>query len=218
MEEKYERSLVRIRLHDVSPYTWDSCAEWIDLCASLGLPPLDLFVIPRHEGGPSEKGAGLPKDFVARLKELHASGYPLWIHGWTHDGARGEAEFSGMDPVRVVDRARRALLDWKGAGLPEPHGFCPPCWKMPSAALPALFKLGFRHVDLRFGVARPGAMEWSPALSTWGGRGAFSRFWDRTLPLQKRLLAPFRPRVALHPQDLVGSARRSMEKVLATLL
>src|ERR1035437_2191590 len=218
MEEKYERPLVRIRMHDVSPYTWDACAEWIDLCASLGLPQLDLFVIPRHEGGPSEKGAGLPIEFVRRLRELHSSGYPLWIHGWTHDGPRGDAEFSGMDPVRVVDRARRALLDWKEAELPEPHGFCPPCWKMPSAALPGLFKLGFRHVDLRFGVARPGTMEWSPALSTWGGRGPFSRLWDRTLPFQKRLLAPFRPRVALHPQDLVaGPARRSMEKGLATL-
>jgi predicted deacetylase len=218
MVEKYESPKLRIRLHDVSPYTWDACAEWIDLCASLGLPQLDLFVVPRHGGGPSDKGAGLPPDFLSRLRELHASGYPLWIHGWTHDGPRGEAEFSGMDPVRVVDRARRAMLDWKDAGLPEPHGFCPPCWKMPSASLPALFKLGYRHVDLRFGVARPGAMEWSPALSTWGGTDLFSRIWDRTLPIQKRILAPLHPRVALHPQDLSGPARRSMEKVLATLL
>ena len=219
MEEKYARESIRIRLHDVSPYTWDACVEWIDLCSSLGLPPLDLFVIPRHEGGPSEKGAGLPGEFVGRLLEMHAAGHPLWVHGWTHRGDRGgEAEFSGMDPVRVADRARRALLDWEDAGLPEPVGFCPPSWNLPRGSLPALFKLGFRQVDLRLGVARPGATEWSPALSTWGGDGPLATLWDRTLPMQKRILSPFGVRVALHPQDMSGTGRRSMEMVLATLL
>jgi len=218
MDEKYARGRIRIRLHDVSPYTWDACTEWIDLCASLGLPPLDLFVVPRHDGGPSERGAGLPPSFVQKMHEMHAMGYPLWVHGWTHRGQIGEAEFSGMDSVIVTDRARRALLDWKEAGLPEPEGFCPPCWKMPSRALPPLFKLGFRQVDLRLGVARPGSFEWSPALSSWGGRDLVATLWNRSLPFQKRILRPFRIRVALHPQDLSGPGRRQMENVLATLL
>ena len=218
MEEKYAGAKVRIRLHDVSPYTWDACAEWIELCTSLGLPPLDLFVIPRHEGGPSDRGAGLPPDFVKRLLGLRAAGHPLWIHGWTHRAAFGDGEFSGMDPVLVAERARRALLDWKEAGLPEPAGFCPPRWAMPSAALPAIFQLGFKQVDLRLSVARPGETEWSPSISSWGGRGFLAGLWDRTLPLQRRILSPFHVRVALHPSDLAGPARRGMEKVLATLL
>lgn len=218
MPERYERTRVRIRLHDVSPFTWDSCLEWIDLCASLGLPPLDLFVVPRHEGGASDRGAGLPPEFTRRLKALRNAGHPLWIHGWTHRGLRGEGEFAGMAPVEVVDRARRALLDWRAAGLPEPEGFCAPCWAMPSSAIPHLFRLGFGQVDLRLGVARPGEMEWSPALSSWGGRSRFANLWNRSLPFQKRILSPFPVRVVLHPQDLSGPARRSMEQVLAALL
>jgi hypothetical protein len=57
-----------------------------------------------------------------------------------------------------------------------------------------------------------------PTIATWGGRSGFAEIWDRTLPFQNRLLRPFRVRVALHPQDLSGSARRCMENVLATLL
>jgi predicted deacetylase len=217
MEERYQRG--RIHLHDVSPYTWDACAEWIELCASLGLPPLDLFVIPRHEGGPSDRGAGLPADFVKRLRALRNAGHPLWIHGWTHrnpDG--GEGEFSGMDPVQVADRSRRALLDWKAAGLPDPEGFCPPRWDIPSEALPSLFQMGFKQVDLRMGVARPGEMDWSPAISTWGRSGWISNAWNLSLPAQRWMMGPLSPRVVLHPQDVHGTARRAMERVLAALI
>src|SRR5574344_2143187 len=108
MTEKYQGcgGDVRIRLHDVSPLTWDSCAEWIDLCASLRLPPLDLLVVPRHEGGPASRGAGLPRDFVQRLLRLKGEGYGLWIHGWTRRADVDGAEFAGLDPVVVADRAR----------------------------------------------------------------------------------------------------------------
>lgn len=220
MPEKYLKHdrEVRIRLHDVSPLTWDACAEWIDLCASLRLPPLDLLVVPRHEGGPASRGAGLPRDFVKKLLKLKEEGYGLWIHGWTHRADVDEAEFAGVDPVVVVDRARRAVLDWKEAGLPKPEGFCPPCWKMPSSAIAPLFQLGFPQIDLRFGVAMPSGMRWSPVLSSWGGEHLLARLWNRSLVWQMRLLQPFERRVALHPQDLEGSARRPMENVLARLL
>ncbi|HNY29636.1 MAG TPA: DUF2334 domain-containing protein [Fibrobacteria bacterium] len=218
MEERYATNKVRIRLHDVSPLTWDACLEWIELCASLGLPPIDLFVIPRHEGGPASRGAGLPEDFVRRLRELHGKGHPLWIHGWTHRGEDSEREFLGMEAVEAADRARRALLDWRQAKLPEPTGFCPPCWIFPMAALPSVFQMGYKVVDLRFGEATPGRMLRSAAISTWGGNGLWARTWNRTLPLQKRLLGPVPTRIALHPQDLQGRGRRSMEKVLASLI
>lgn len=209
---------MQIRLHDVSPLTWDACAEWIDLCASLHLPPLDLLVVPRHEGGPADRGAGLPRDFVKRLVKLKEQGCGLWIHGWTHRADVDEAEFAGMDAVMVADRARRALLDWKEAGLPKPEGFCPPCWKMTSEAVWLLLKLGFPEVDLRFGVASPGRMKWSPVLSSWGGESLLARLWNRSLMAQRRIFSPLSLRVALHPQDLSGSARRPMENVLASLL
>lgn len=220
MEEKYQNSSVRIRLHDVSPLTWDACSEWIELCASLRLPMPDLLVVPRHEGGPADRGAGLPRDFVKRLLKLKEKGHTLWIHGWTHRADIDEAEFAGLDAVMVADRARRALLDWKQAGLPKPEGFCPPCWKMPSDSVGALFRLGFAQVDLRFGVAVPGEMLWSPVISSWGGESLLARTWNRSLPAQRKLLAPLPlgMRVALHPQDLTGSARRPMENVLASLL
>lgn len=218
MEERYAPTKVKIRLHDVSPLTWDACLEWIELCASLGLPPIDLFVIPRHEGGPASRGAGLPKDFVRKLRELHGQGHPLWIHGWTHSRGDSDREFEGMDAVEVADRSRRALLDWREAKLPEPAGFCPPCWIFPLSALPSLFQQGYRVVDLRFGEATPGRTFRSPAISTWGGNGLWARFWSRTLPWQRRLLAPLPTRIALHPQDLRSPHRRSMEHVLASLL
>lgn len=176
--------------------------------------------MPRHEGGPADRGAGLPRDFVKRLLKLKEKGHTLWIHGWTHRADVDEAEFAGLDAVMVADRARRALLDWKQAGLPKPEGFCPPCWKMPSESVGALFKLGFAQVDLRFGVAVPGEMLWSPVISSWGGESLLARTWNRSLPAQRKLLGPLpmRLRVALHPQDLTGSARRPMENVLASLL
>lgn len=207
-----------IRLHDVSPLTWDACSEWIELCASLRLSPPDLLVVPRHEGGPADRGAGLPREFVKRLLKLKDQGHALWVHGWTHRADVDEAEFAGLDSVMVADRARRALLDWKEAGLPKPEGFCPPCWKMPSDTVGALFKLGFPQVDLRFGVAVPGQMKWSPVLSSWGSEAFLARMWNRSLTLQRRLFTAFTVRVALHPQDLTGSARRPMENVLASLL
>ena len=218
MEQKYPSKGVRIRLHDVSPLTWDACSEWIELCASLHLPMPDLLVVPRHEGGPADRGAGLPKDFVKKLLQLKELGHKLWIHGWTHRADIDDAELAGLDPVVVADRARRALLDWKDAGLPKPEGFCPPCWKMTYNALGPLFKLGYDEVDLRFGVAYPGGMRWSPVLSSWGGESLLARSWNRTLVMQRRLFKPFSVRVALHPQDLTGSARRPMENVLASLL
>ena len=220
MDQKYQHQGVRIRLHDVSPLTWDACSEWIELCASLRLPTPDLLVVPRHEGGPADRGAGLPKDFVKRLLKLKAQGHALWIHGWTHRADIDEAEFAGMDSVVVADRARRALLDWKESGLPKPEGFCPPCWKMTNEAVGALFKLGFPEVDLRFGVATPGAMKWSPVLTSWGGETLLARTWNKSLVLQRRFFKPLPlpVRVALHPQDLTGSARRPMENVLASLL
>lgn len=218
MEERYARVDIRIRLHDVSPLTWDGCVEWIELCSSLGLPPIDLFVIPRHEGGPSHRGAGLPPEFVAKLNKLHKAGHALWIHGWSHRGPDGEAEFAGMGAVGVVNHARRALLDWREAKLPDPAGFCPPCWVMPGDALPGLFQLGFAQVDLRLGVARPGSMERSIALSTWGGTSLFARAWNRTIPWQRRLFSAFPMRIALHPQDIYDKSRLSMERVLASFL
>lgn len=175
-------------------------------------------MVPRHEGGPADRGAGLPRDFVKLLLKLKQEGCGLWIHGWTHRADVDQAEFAGVDPVIVVDRARRALLDWKDAGLPKPDGFCPPCWKMSSEAVEPLFKLGFPQVDLRFGVARPGGTQRSPVLSSWGGEHLWARIWNRSLVLQTRLFRPLPIRVALHPEDLTGSARRPMEKVLDSLL
>lgn len=216
MQQRYPRGRAIVRLHDVSPYTWDSCLEWIELCRLLMLPPVELFVIPRHEGGPGEAGAGLPKDFVARLRDLHAQGHRLWVHGWTHRGERGEDEFSGLDVVHAVDRARRAMNDWKAAGLPEPDGFCPPCWRLAAQALPGICRLGYREIDLRLGVWSPDGLRISPAVSSWGGKGALARLWDRSLVRQDEILraSGLPRRIVLHPQDIDGPSRGTLETVL----
>jgi len=216
MHTRYPRGQSVIRLHDVSPLTWDACQEWIELGRLLSLPPMDLFVIPRHEGGPLDHGAGLPRDFVNRLKELQALGHRLWVHGWTHRGEETEDEFAGLDAVHAADRARRALNDWKAAGLPDPDGFCPPCWRMTKQALPAIARLGFPEIDLRFGVWSPAGFRLSPALSSWGGNLIMASLWDRSLVRQDRLLRMSRlpRRVVLHPQDLDGAARSSLETIL----
>jgi len=217
MHHRYPRGRAAIRLHDVSPLTWDACQEWIELGRLLSLPPMDLFVIPRHEGGPLDRGAGLPKDFVARLKELQAQGHHLWVHGWTHRADDGtEAEFAGLDAVHAADRARRALNDWKVAGLPDPDGFCPPCWKLSKQSLPAISRLGFAQVDLRMGVWTPDGLRVSPALSSWGGYGLLASLWDRALIRQDTLLraSGLPRRVVLHPQDLDGPSRSTLETIL----
>lgn len=216
MHHRYPRGRAIVRLHDVSPYTWDSCLEWIELGRLLMIPPIELFVIPRHEGGPGDPGAGLPRDFVAKLKDLHAQGHRLWIHGWTHRGERGEDEFSKLDVVHAVDRARRALNDWKAAGLPEPDGFCPPCWRMAKQALPGIARLGYKEVDLRMGVWSPDGLRVSPALSSWGGRGPVAALWDRSLVRQDDVLraSGLPRRVVLHPQDIDGPSRYALETIL----
>lgn len=220
MDESYAKRRLRIRLHDVSPLTWDACAEWIDLCRLLALPPPDLLVVPRHEGGPAQRGIGLPRDFVRRLKELSGQGHALWIHGWTHRSERGrEAEFAGLDAVHAADRIRRALRDWRDAGLPEPVGFCPPCWTIPREAVPMALRMGFPRVDLRWGDATPEGLEFAPVLSSWGGTGRVAACWDSWLPLQRRVLGTVLPllRVALHPQDLDTQARLPLQRILHAL-
>lgn len=217
MHTRYPRGRAHIRLHDVSPLTWDACVEWIELGRLLSLPPMDLFVIPRHEGGPLDRGAGLPKEFVARLKELHGEGHRLWVHGWTHRAeGGGEDEFADLDAVHATDRARRALNDWKAAGLPAPDGFCPPCWRMSKAALPSICRLGFPEVDLRMGVWSPEGLRVSPALSSWGGFGMVARVWDKALVRQDTLLraSGLPRRIVLHPQDLEGPSRATLETIL----
>ncbi|MCB9495732.1 MAG: DUF2334 domain-containing protein [Fibrobacteria bacterium] len=201
----------------MSPLTWDACMEWIDLGRLLSLPPMDLFVIPRHEGGPLDRGAGLPREFVGKLRDLHGQGHRLWIHGWTHRGEKGEDEFADMDAVHAVDRVRRALNDWKASGLPDPDGFCPPCWAIAKQALPGICRLGLREIDLRMGVWSPEGLRISPALSSWGGGASLvASAWDRTLVRQDSLLraSGLPRRVVLHPQDLDGPSRGPLETIL----
>ncbi len=205
-------------IHDVSP-RFEKQVEALTerLSRLLGGPRFAMLVVPDHW---SEAPIAGNRAFARRLRDWHASGIEMFVHGWFHrDDSRhqgatgfkarhmtaGEGEFLGLDRATALDRMRRgrALIeDIIGA---EVAGFIAPAWLYGPGALAALGEAGFV-------IAEDHMRVWSPAsgqalaggpVVTWASRSptriasslafaALARHALRPMPIV---------RIAVHPGD-----------------
>lgn len=223
-------------IHDVSPRFLAPVDRLADrLAGLLGGPRFAMLVVPNHWG--VAPIAGDPA-FRARLRDWHAAGVEMFVHGWYHrDEARhtggvatfkarhmtaGEGEFLGLDRDEALRRMRdgKALLeDLLGAPV---AGFVAPAWLYGPGAFAALGEAGFT-------VAEDHMRVWSPLTGKTLARGPVltwaSRSWPRIASslvfaaLARRALAALPTvRVAVHPGDnsvpsLLDSIDRSFRRL-----
>ena len=202
-------------IHDVSPrfeVEVDRLAE--RLTALLGAPRFAMLVVPDHWGAApiAENRA-----FHARLRDWHASGIEMFVHGWFHrdDNATagfkarhmtaGEGEFLGLDRLTALDRMRRGravIEDIIGA---EVAGFVAPAWLYGPGAHAALGDAGFA-------IAEDHMKVWSPITGRTLARGPVITWASRSraritsslafAALARHALASMRTvRIAVHPGD-----------------
>lgn len=206
-------------IHDVSPRFSDQIDRLADrLARHLGEPRFAMLVVPDHWGEAPIAGN---RAFHARMRDWHATGVELFVHGWFHrDDSRhagaatgfkarhmtaGEGEFLGLDGEEALDRMRRgrALIeDIVGA---EVAGFIAPAWLYGPGALAALSTAGFA-------IAEDHLRVWSPLDGRVLARGPVVTWASRSqgriassiafAALARHALAPMRTvRVAVHPGD-----------------
>jgi len=218
MAPKYQHFL-RVELHDVWPSLQDGCRRWLDACRAAP-EKVDLLVVPRRGGDLSRPGEGLPESFCAWLREREALGNVLWLHGLTHDAPDGsDAEFRRLDPEEIRQRLELGRRDWNESGLAPFAGFCPPCWKASCNLSQVAAQEGLRATASRWGLRENGTFRLCPAITSFGGNGLLAWLWNRSLPLQVRLLElggiPWR--LVLHPQDHGTAASKPLTNLLQNL-
>jgi predicted deacetylase len=224
-------------IHDVSPRFSDQVDRLAErLARHLGGPRFAMLVVPDHWGDAPIAG---DRAFHARLRDWHAAGIDLFVHGWFHrDDSRhagaaagfkarhmtaGEGEFLGLDEDEALDRMRRgrALIeDIVGA---EVAGFVAPAWLYGPGALAALATAGFA-------IAEDHLRVWAPADGRVLARGPVVTWASRSrgriassiafAALARHALAPLRTvRVAVHPGDTgVPRLLDSIDAAFARLL
>lgn len=211
-------------IHDVSPRFADPVDRLADrLSGLLGGPRFAMLVVPDHWG---VAPIAADKGFQARLRDWHASGVEMFVHGWYHrdetrhaDAATafkarhltaGEGEFLGLDHIDALDRMRRgrALIeDIIGAPV---AGFVAPAWLYGPGALGALAPAGFA-------IAEDHMKVWSPTggmvlargpVVTWASRSP-RRIASSLLfaSIARNTLGPLATaRIAVHPGDVTVPA------------
>ncbi|MBO9376343.1 DUF2334 domain-containing protein [Sphingomonas histidinilytica] len=224
-------------IHDVSPRFAGQVDRLADrLAHHLGGPRFAMLVVPDHWG---EAPIAHDRAFHARLRDWHAAGIELFVHGWFHrDDSRhagaaagfkarhmtaGEGEFLGLGEDEALDRMRRgrALIeDIVGAGV---AGFVAPAWLYGPGAIAALGTAGFAIAEDHLRVWSPvdGRVLTRGPVVTWAsrsrGRIASSIAFAA---LARHALAPMRTvRVAVHPGDTgVPRLLDSIDAAFARLL
>ena len=223
-------------IHDVGPRFIDA----VDLLAErltqrLGGPHFALLVVPDHWG---IAPIAADRSFHRRLREWHAQGAELFVHGWYHrddlsHGGRaafkarhmtaGEGEFLGLDHATALARMRAGKVlieDIIGAAV---TGFVAPAWLYGPGARSALAEVGFALAEdhLRVWSPRDGAVLARGPVVTWASRSRGRIASSRAFALLARhALAPAQVvRVAVHPGDAqVPSLLASIDKTLVRLM
>jgi predicted deacetylase len=224
-------------IHDVSPRFLDAVDGLADqLARHLGGPRFAMLVVPDHWGG-----APIAHDtsFHRRLRDWHASGAEIFVHGWyhrddaTHVGrlagikarhmTAGEGEFLGLDHAEALRRmtaGKTMIEDIIGGPV---AGFVAPAWLYGPGALGALRDAGFALAEDHMRVWRPGdgtVLTRGPVV-TWASRSqpriASSLFFAG---LARHALAPMKTvRVAVHPGDMrVAALRHSIDRTFGRLM
>ena len=223
-------------IHDVSPRFQDAVDRLADrLAGHLGGPRFAMLVVPDHWGEAPIEG---DRAFHARLRDWHAAGVEMFVHGWFHrDEARhpggvaafkarhmtaGEGEFLGLDHGAALQRMRdgKALIE-DILGAPT-TGFVAPAWLYGDGAMAAL-------ADAGFPIAEDHMRVWSPATGrtlargpviTWASRSrariASSLFFAG---IARHALRPMKTvRIAVHPGDVsVPSLLDSIDATVSRL-
>ena len=223
-------------IHDVSPRFLDPVDRLADkLAGHLGGPRFAMLVVPDHWGeAPIAGDAG----FRARLRDWHAAGVEMFVHGWYHrdDAAHsgsvasfkarhmtaGEGEFLGLARGEALRRMRegRALIeDILSAPV---AGFIAPAWLYGPGAMAALGEAGFAIAEDHMRVWSPltgGTLARGPVL-TWASRSRsriagsllFSGLAGRALGRMQTV------RIAVHPGDAsVPSLLESIDRAFVRL-
>ncbi len=207
-------------IHDVSPRFIDEVDRLADrLVRRLGSPRFAMLVVPDHWGkAPIAQDAA----FHRRLRDWHASGIEIFVHGWFHrDEIRhaggvatfkarhmtaGEGEFLGLDR----DEALRRMIGGKALieniiGAPT-DGFVAPAWLYGPGAMEALPHTGFAIAEDHMRVWSPitGEVLARGPVLTWASRSrariASSLFFAG---IARHALAPLKTvRIAVHPGDV----------------
>lgn len=206
-------------IHDVSPRFEGAVDGLADrLGRLLGGPRFAMLVVPDHWGEAPIAGN---RAFHARLRDWHAAGIEMFVHGWfhrddsRHEGAAagfkarhmtaGEGEFLGLDHATALDRMRRGramIEDIIGAPV---TGFIAPAWLYGPGALDALGDAGFALAEDHMRVWSPvsGRVLTRGPVVTWASRSPARIASSLAFAaLAARALAPVRTvRVAVHPGD-----------------
>jgi len=223
-------------IHDVGPRFVTQVDHLADrLAALIGGPRFALLVVPDHWGEAPIAG---DRDFARRLRDWHAAGAEIFVHGWYHrdDAAhRGlaafkarymtarEGEFLGLDRAAAharMEAGKTLIEDIIGAPV---AGFIAPAWLYGPGAMAALKDSGFALAEDHMRVWRPAdgrPLARGPVIS-WASRSP-TRIVGSLLfaAMAPRLLAPLPVvRVAVHPGDTtVPALLASIDRTVTALL
>ncbi len=215
-----------LSIHDVTPAWEPEIEAALRLAARFGARPA-LLVVPDHHG--AWPLADHPR-FCARLRELHAAGHEILLHGYYHQSrpeaprggdvaagrprglarffaqrvvSAGEAEFSDVTRAEAAARLDQGLRALADAGL-APSGFVPPAWSMPRWLLGLLGERGLAYTEDHLFVYDPVRGRSRPSVVLNFASRTPARLWSSVAYCRVgragRALTP--ARIALHPGDL----------------
>ncbi len=212
-----ERALV-VSVHDVSPWTRNSCDRILRELGEIGVGATSLLVIPdHHHRGHWRDDAEASAWLVGKA----GAGHEVVTHGYFHQRERrpgesaatkmttrwytaDEGEFYDIDRAEARSLVEKANAELRELGL-DPAGFIAPAWLLGTGAEAALRELGVEYTtrlggvfDLRTGEAhRSQSLVWS-VRSVW--RRQVSLAWNALL--FRRMAPRDLLRISIHPVDV----------------
>jgi predicted deacetylase len=214
------RQLV-VSIHDVAPSSWPRVARLLEILAAMGVTRRSLLVIPNFRGEESLDRHG---DFCRWLRQRHAEGDELVLHGYEHVAVgeprtpgerfrnrwftKGEGEFLSLEYGLAFERIARGKALMDGAGL-HSRGFVAPAWLINEEGLRAARRHGFEYTNsyLTLRDLSRERTHWVPSLVF--GPGHLNE--DLGVALQRRLSTLLARcaavRIVLHPPCLDHDAR-----------